>query len=192
MYTGKRVLDVSISLFSLPFVIPTLCVCWALIFVLSGKNPIFRQIRPGYLEKPFTIYKLRTLFPSKKEYGQAIRFGRCLRKYSIDELPQFYNVLIGDMSLVGPRPLLCEYLSLYSDIQKLRHLTKPGITGLAQINSRNNLDWNKRFEQDVRYQKNQSLILDIKILSKTIYKVFKTNDVVAEGLSDLQKFKGNN
>jgi lipopolysaccharide/colanic/teichoic acid biosynthesis glycosyltransferase len=159
---------------------------------LSTSSPFFTQERPGYLGKPFKLYKLRTMYGKEGVKNLILnRVGRVLRTYSIDELPQLFNVFKGDMSIVGPRPLLSEYLPLYNKFQLQRHKVKPGITGWAQINGRNALDWKKRFEFDVWYAQHQSLKLDLLIIRKTIQALFSPKDVRPEGLSEEEKFKGN-
>jgi sugar transferase EpsL len=177
---------------ALPLVIPIVLLASVLLFFFSGQNPIYRQQRPGFEGKPFVLYKLRTLFPDQMgKLHWAVRLGSLLRSYSIDELPQLYNVIKGDMSVVGPRPLLMEYLPLYNDHQKKRHHCKPGITGWAQINGRNLVEWPDRFEMDVWYVNNQSLRLDIKIILCTFYGLPDKRKVKPEGLKEHEKFKGN-
>lgn len=189
MYRGKRIFDLIAALLLTFFAIPPVLFFGFLLFLLSGQNPVFKQQRPGLHEKIFFIYKLRTLY--KDNQRSAMVLGQVIRALSIDELPQLYNVLKGEMSIVGPRPLLREYLKLYNEEQKQRHLTKPGITGWAQVNGRNALDWRKRFKFDVWYVNNQSMTLDIKILVFTIKKAFRFKEVKPEGLKDDEKFKGN-
>lgn len=177
---------------ALPLVIPIVLLVSVLLFFFSGQNPVYSQERPGYKGKPFVLYKLRTLFPDQMDkLHWSVRFGSLLRSYSIDELPQLYNVLKGDMSIVGPRPLLMEYLPLYNKNQRQRHHCKPGITGWAQINGRNLVEWPERFELDVWYVNNQSLRLDIKIILRTFYGLPDTYNVKPEGLKEHEKFKGN-
>lgn len=166
---------------------------------LAGDGPVFfRQVRPGQHEKPFTLYKFRTMTNRFDENGVLLpdaqrltRLGRWLRALSLDELPQLINVLKGDMSFVGPRPLLMEYLPLYNDRQRLRHRVKPGITGWAQVNGRNLLNWNERFDLDIWYVAHWSLRLDIKILCLTIVKILKREGISGEGSVTMEKFKGN-
>lgn len=191
MYRGKRSLDVLVTFCALPFVSLLLIPVGLLLFLLSGESPFFLQNRPGYRERLFSIYKLKTMYPQLSDKAFLNVFGKWLRQYSVDELPQLINVLRGDMSLVGPRPLLIEYLPLYNEFQQTRHHTKPGITGWAQIHGRNILNWDQRFSLDVWYAKNQSLYLDMKIILITIGRVFRTKDVRAEGIPDEEKFKGN-
>lgn len=193
MYTGKRTFDILVASFALILAAPCIMLASILIFILSGSYPFFRQKRPGHLGIPFTLYKLKTLF--KEDEVANFRFLRCfgrlLRTFSIDELPQLFNVLKGEMSIVGPRPLLMEYLPLYNLYQQQRHNVKPGITGWAQINGRNTIDWKKRFTYDIWYIQNQSFILDLKILVKTLFKIFRIRDVKPNGLNQQEKFKGN-
>ena len=158
----------------------------------------FIQQRPGFREKPFSLYKFQTMTDSRDSKGNLFcdelrltKFGRFLRKTSLDELPELYNVLIGDMSLVGPRPLLKEYLPLYSKDQARRHEVRPGITGWAQVNGRNELSWEKKFEMDIWYVDNISFILDIKILWLTLWKVLKREGIAQQGHATAEKFKGN-
>lgn len=192
MYTGKRTLDVAIAMIGLIIAMPCLLLSSFFLAFLSKSSPLFIQKRPGYLGKPFSLYKLRTMYDKKKGAHQILnRMGKWLRTYSMDELPQFFNVLRGDMSIVGPRPLLLEYLPLYNKIQFERHTVKPGMTGWAQINGRNQLCWEKRFELDRWYVQNQSLKLDLLIIKKTIQRLLQPLDVKPEGLSEEEKFKGN-
>ena len=191
MYRGKRSFDILVTFCALPFVSLLLTPVVLFLFLLSGESPLFLQNRPGYKENLFNIYKLKTMYPQLSDSAFLNVFGKWLRKYSVDELPQLINVLHGDMSLVGPRPLLTEYLLLYNKFQQTRHDTKPGITGWAQIHGRNILNWDQRFSLDVWYAKNQSLYLDIKIILITIGRVFRTKDVRPEGIPDEEKFKGN-
>lgn len=146
---------------------------------------LFSQLRPGKDEKIFRMYKFRTMTDCRDENGHLLpdseritQFGAFLRKSSLDELPSLWNILKGDMSLVGPRPLLVEYLDYYTDEEKRRHKVRPGLTGLAQVSGRNNLGWDERLNIDIQYVNNPSLLLDIKILLKTFYKVIKKDDVV--------------
>jgi len=169
-----------------------------LIFSYKG-NPFFTQERPGKDAKVFKLIKFKTMNDKRDSKGNLLpdseritSIGRFLRKYSLDELPQFFNVLRGDMSLVGPRPLLVKYLPLYNDRQAKRHLVKPGITGLAQVSGRNNLSWEEKFELDVYYVENVSFLMDVKILLKTLYKVFKREGINYSYSVNMQPFKGEN
>ncbi len=168
-----------------------------LLFV-QGFPILFKQERPGKNGEPFTFYKFRTMSNKKNKEGELLQdkdrittFGSFLRKTSLDELPSLLNVLKGDMSLVGPRPLLVQYLSLYSKFQKRRHEVKPGITGWAQVNGRNSISWGKKFELDVWYVDNRTFMLDLKILFLTVYKVFKREGITAEGEATASPFTGN-
>ena len=179
--------------------LPLLFILGFLLFLQNSGTPLFSQVRPGLKEKPFTIYKLKTMQDTRDDQGVLLPdnqritpLGKIIRKLSLDELPQFWNVLKGDMSFVGPRPLLPEYLPLYNKKQKNRHNLKPGITGLAQVKGRNTISWQKKFEYDLWYIENQSFILDLKILLFTVGKIFKTQEVNASGLNTMGRFNGNN
>ena len=179
--------------------LPLLFILGFLLFLQNSGTPFFSQVRPGLKEKPFTIYKLKTMQDTRDDQGVLLPdnqritpLGRIIRKLSLDELPQFWNVLKGDMSFVGPRPLLPEYLPLYNKDQKKRHNLKPGITGWAQVKGRNTISWQQKFEYDLWYIENQSFILDLKILLFTVGKIFKTQEVNASGLNTMERFNGNN
>lgn len=171
----------------------------ALILWLSQRgSPIFTQVRPGFKKRYFRLIKFRTMNNKRDTAGNLLpdehrltQMGRFIRKTSLDELPQLINVLKGDMSLVGPRPLLVEYLPLYSKEQARRHDVKPGITGWAQVNGRNAISWEEKFRLDVWYVDNQSFLLDLKILGLTILKVFKSEGITQEGKATVEYFKGN-
>lgn len=163
-----------------------------------GSPVFFTHERPGLYGNPFVMIKFRTMIDAFDESGSPLPdfdrltpLGGFLRKFSLDELPELWNVFKGDMSLVGPRPLLMEYLPLYSSEQARRHNAKPGITGWAQINGRNSIGWNKKFQLDVWYVENQSFWLDIKILMLTIKKVICSDDITGEGQATVEYFKGN-
>lgn len=169
------------------------------ILTLENKNgAIFKQKRPGYKSKVFTIYKFRTM-RDIPEYNENTKYdnlrltklGRFVRKYSIDELPQIWSIFKGDMSFVGPRPLLLKYLTLYNDRQLKRHNVKPGITGWAQVNGRNATTWEQRFAHDIWYVENQSFLLDIQIIFKTIYLVLAAKNINKVGHATMDEFKGN-
>jgi undecaprenyl phosphate N,N'-diacetylbacillosamine 1-phosphate transferase len=171
-----------------------------LIFLLinNNGNPFFFQKRPGKNEKPFIIIKFKTMNDRVDASGKLLpddkrltRVGRFVRKASLDEIPQLINVIKGDMSIIGPRPLLMEYLPLYNAIQKTRHKVRPGITGWAQVNGRNAISWNKKLELDAYYILNISFILDVKIFFKTIKKVIFSEDISEEGSATIGRFKGN-
>jgi lipopolysaccharide/colanic/teichoic acid biosynthesis glycosyltransferase len=163
-----------------------------------GRPILFRQKRPGLNEEIFGIYKFRTMTNDTDEDGnllpdeqRLLGLGKTIRSLSLDELPQIFNVLKGDMSFVGPRPLLVQYLPLYNDRQKKRHDVKPGITGWAQVNGRNAISWEQKFEYDVWYVENQSFWLDIKILWLTFLKVVKRSDISQDGQATMEFFEGN-
>ena len=179
--------------------LPLFFILGILLFLQNSGTPFFSQVRPGLKEKLFTIYKLKTMRDIRDDQGVLLPdnqritpLGRIIRKLSLDELPQFWNVLKGDMSFVGPRPLLPEYLPLYNKDQKKRHNLKPGITGWAQVKGRNTISWQQKFKYDLWYIENQSFILDLKILLFTVGKIFKTQEVNASGLNTMEQFNGNN
>jgi len=179
--------------------LPLFFILGILLFLQNSGTPFFSQVRPGLKEKLFTIYKLKTMRDIRDDQGVLLPdnqritpLGRIIRKLSLDELPQFWNVLKGDMSFVGPRPLLPEYLPLYNKDQKKRHNLKPGITGWAQVKGRNTISWQQKFKYDLWYIENQSFILDLKILLFTVGKIFKTQEVNASGLNTMERFNGNN
>ena len=192
----KISLDKIISLVSLVLLSPILCLLSLLL--LTIRTPIFfKQKRPGLHNAPFTFYKFRTMTSEKDENGNLLSdkdritsFGKFLRKTSLDELPSLWNVLKGDMSLVGPRPLLMEYLPLYTKEQARRHEVKPGITGWAQINGRNTISWDEKFKLDVWYVDNQSIWLDTKILFITAWKVLKREGISQKGHVTMERFRG--
>ncbi|ECQ8136580.1 undecaprenyl phosphate N,N'-diacetylbacillosamine 1-phosphate transferase [Campylobacter upsaliensis] len=194
----KRAFDFSLALVLLLFFSPFILLT-ALLLKITQKSVIFTQLRPGKDEKPFVIYKFKTMSDERDERGELLpdelrlkSFGKLVRSLSLDELLQLFNVLKGDMSFVGPRPLLMEYLSLYNARQKLRHRVRPGITGWAQVNGRNNISWEKKFELDVYYVENISFFLDLKILFLTAFKVLKRSGVNKEGQATTEKFNGKN
>ena len=194
----KRAFDIILTLILLLLMTPLLIIVAILVRTKLGSPVLFAQARPGKQEKIFTIYKFRTMTDAKDAEGNLLpdsvrltKFGRFLRSTSLDELPQLFNVLKGDISFVGPRALLVEYLPLYNQEQKKRHLVKPGITGWAQVNGRNAISWQQKFDYDVWYVENQSFWLDIKILWMTFLKVIKRSDVNQVGEATMTKFKGN-
>jgi lipopolysaccharide/colanic/teichoic acid biosynthesis glycosyltransferase len=194
----KPILDFSIALFGLTVLIPLfLLVTIGLSFVNNGK-PFFYQLRPGKNGRLFKIIKFKTMNNKKDSQnnllsdGQRLtKIGKFVRKTSLDEVPQLLNVLMGDMSIVGPRPLLPEYLPLYSQIQGRRHEVKPGITGWAQVNGRNAISWQQKFEYDVWYVNNISFLLDLKILFLTVKKVIMKEGINSQGQITTEAFKGN-
>ncbi|EAI2966597.1 undecaprenyl phosphate N,N'-diacetylbacillosamine 1-phosphate transferase [Campylobacter jejuni] len=194
----KRIFDFILSLVLLVLFSPVILITALLLKITQG-SVIFTQNRPGLDEKIFKIYKFKTMSDERDEKGELLSdelrlkaFGKIVRSLSLDELLQLFNVLKGDMSFVGPRPLLVEYLSLYNEEQKLRHKVRPGITGWAQVNGRNAISWQKKFELDVYYVKNISFLLDLKIMFLTALKVLKRSGVSKEGHVTTEKFNGKN
>ncbi|MFO1492097.1 MAG: sugar transferase [Kiritimatiellia bacterium] len=193
----KRTFDLVVILATLPAWLPVLLVTALLVRVKLGSPVVFRQARPGRHARSFTLYKFRTMTDDRDASGNPLPdeqrmhpFGAWLRKSSLDELPELWNVLRGDMSLVGPRPLLMEYLPLYNKRQRRRHEVRPGITGWAQINGRNALSWDEKFEQDVWYVDHQTCALDLMILFRTVSKVIRPQGIHAEGHATMPKFQG--
>ena len=193
----KRIFDVVCSFVALVIFSPLIVVLGFIIGRKLGAPVFFKQVRPGYNGKPFEMIKFRTMLDALDANGNPLpdevrltQFGKFLRSTSLDELPGLWNVLTCDMSLVGPRPLLMEYLPLYSTEQFRRHECKPGITGWAQVNGRNAISWEQKFELDVWYVDNQSLWLDIRILLLTVKKVFVRDGISAEGEATMHKFMG--
>ena len=194
----KRLLDIIIAAAALVLLSPVLLLLAWQIRRKLGTPVLFRQVRPGRGGIPFVMYKFRTMRDAADENGRPLPdaerltpFGRKLRAASLDELPELWNVLKGDMSLVGPRPLLMEYLPLYNAEQRRRHLVRPGITGWAQVNGRNAISWPEKFRLDVWYVENRSLLLDIKILFLTVKKVLDRSGINSEGETTAAKFTGN-
>jgi len=194
----KRLIDVIVAFSLLLLLMPALGLIALLVLVFLGQPVLFYQLRPGLHGKPFSMVKFRTMLDTYghgdtplPDAARLTPFGDFLRRFSLDELPELWNVLNGDMSLVGPRPLLMEYLPLYSSEQARRHNAKPGITGWAQINGRNAIDWNRKFQLDVWYVENQSFWLDVTILMLTIKKVICSDDITGEGQATVEYFKGN-
>ncbi len=194
----KRPMDFALSLISMILLSPLFLIIAVLVKTKLGSPVIYRQKRPGLNEKIFSLYKFRTMTEEKDENGNLLPnhkrhtpFGKFLRSTSLDELPELFNILKGDMSIVGPRPLLIEYLPLYSKDQRKRHDIRPGLTGLAQVKGRNNISWEKKFEYDLKYINNLSFLTDAKIIFQTIYKSF----FLREGINSsnditMEKFKG--
>lgn len=194
----KRIFDITVSLIALLILSPIMFFTAVLIAVKLGSPVIFTQTRPGINAKPFKMMKFRSMTDERDQNGDLLpdsvrltNFGSKLRGTSLDELPGLINVLKGDMSLVGPRPLLMDYVPLYNDFQKRRMEVRPGITGWAQVNGRNAISWEKKFELDVWYVDNQSFWLDIKILFMTVLKVFKRADISASDSQTMHRFMGN-
>jgi len=195
----KRLLDVILSFIGLIVTFPITLFFIILLGIVNKGNPFFFQVRPGKHEKLFKIIKFKTMTDKKDKQGNLLpdnkrltKIGSFVRITSIDELPQLINVIKGDMSLIGPRPLLIEYLPLYNENQKQRHLVKPGITGWAQINGRNTISWKQKLEYDVWYVNNISFKLDVKIILKTIQKVVKSEGINSGENMVMNRFKGNN
>ena len=193
----KRTCDLFLLLISLPLVLPFFLLICLLVRTKLGSPIFFAQKRPGKNQKIFTMYKFRTMTDErnsdgslKEDHFRLTRFGKLLCSTSLDELPELWNVLIGDMSLVGPRPLLVEYLPLYSPEQNKRHDVKPGISGWAQVNGRNAISWDEKFKLDSWYVDNQSVFLDIKIIFLTIKKVFVREGINQAGEATMSKFTG--
>jgi lipopolysaccharide/colanic/teichoic acid biosynthesis glycosyltransferase len=196
---GKRILDLALAVLALVCSAPLLI--WLVIWVRVklGSPVIFRQVRPGLWGRPFTLLKFRTMTGACNSHGDLLPdgdrltgFGRRLRRTSLDELPEIINVLRGDMSFVGPRPLLMEYLPRYSPEQARRHETKPGITGWAQVSGRNAINWEEKFKLDVWYVDNISMALDFRILFRTVGQVFKREGIAQSGHATMPKFLGTN
>ena len=193
----KRLFDILVATVLLLLLWPLLLLLTVLVRRHLGAPALFRQQRPGWHGRPFTMIKFRTMRDAVDPHGQPLpdaerltRFGLWLRATSLDELPELFNVLRGDMSLVGPRPLLMEYLPLYTATQARRHEARPGITGWAQINGRNSLDWAEKFQLDVWYVDHQSLRLDLLILWRTLAQVWRRDGISQEGHATMDKFKG--
>lgn len=194
----KRPMDFTASLLALLFLSPLLIVVGIIVRKNLGSPIIFKQERPGKDEKVFVTYKFRTMTDESDENGELLsndlrltKLGRTLRSTSIDELPGFFNILKGDMSLIGPRPLLMEYLPLYNDIQRRRHDVRPGLSGLAQVNGRNTISWEDKFAYDLAYVENITFLGDMKLIFKTFLKVFKRENVNQSETVTMELFKGN-
>jgi sugar transferase EpsL len=198
MSVSKRIFDLVVTILGLAIALPLMLIISLLVWIFLGTPILFLQKRPGYKGRPFTTLKFRTMTERKGSDGSLLpdserltSFGRFLRSTSLDDLPQLWNVLIGEMSLVGPRPLLMRYLERYTPEQMRRHDVLPGITGWAQIHGRNTLDWDKKFRLDVWYVDHRSFWLDLKILILTPWKVFKREGISQPGQATSEEFKGN-
>lgn len=183
----KRVLDIVFSGTAIIVFSPVMGITAILVKKKLGNPILFKQQRPGKDEKIFTMYKFRTMTDERDETGELLpdsirltKFGKMLRSTSLDELPELFNIIMGDMSIVGPRPLLIEYLPYYTEVEKERHSVRPGLTGLAQINGRNYLNWEERFKKDVEYAEKYSFILDTIIILKTFIKIFNSNEIAKD------------
>ncbi len=193
----KRPMDIILSLCAIIVLSPILINVMILVKLKLGSPVLFKQKRPGLNEKIFTMYKFRTMTDEKDENGELLpnhirltKFGRILRATSLDELPELFNILRGDMSIIGPRPLLIEYLPLYNVKQKRRHDVSPGLSGLAQVNGRNTISWEEKFNYDVEYVESISFLLDLKLIIQTFFKVFKREGVNKSDNVTMEKFKG--
>ena len=196
-YFLKRMIDLLGSLFLLLLMFPILIILTFMLYLANSGKPFFFQDRPGKNGKIFKIIKFRTMNDGRDQNGNLLsdalrltKIGTFVRKTSFDEIPQLINVLKGDMSLIGPRPLLTQYLHLYNDFQNRRHEVKPGITGWAQVNGRNAISWDKKFELDVWYVDNISFIIDVIIVFKTMVKVIKTEGINAADVATIEPFNG--
>jgi sugar transferase EpsL len=194
---SKRIFDLALTIPGLILISPVLVVIALLVLIFHGRPVLFKQVRPGYRAQPFAVWKFRTMTDARDSQGNLLpdasrltRLGQFLRSTSLDELPELYNVLRGEMSLVGPRPLLLQYLERYSSEQARRHDVLPGITGWAQINGRNAISWDQKFELDVWYVDHWSLGLDVKILLANFWKVLKREGINQEGFATADEFWG--
>lgn len=193
----KRILDFLLSLFALVVLSPVLLILMILGFIFMKGNPFFTQLRPGKDEKIFRLIKFRTMTNQKDKDGNLLpdnvrltKYGEFLRSSSLDELPEVINILVGDMSIVGPRPLLVRYLPRYNEVQKHRHDVRPGLTGYAQANGRNAVTWEDKFKMDVWYTRNISFKLDAKIILDTIKCVLKRDGISSESSATMEEFMG--
>ena len=194
---AKRLFDLVFSLVLVVLLLPLLALLAILVYINLGSPALFRQQRPGLLGKPFIFYKFRTMNDRTDENGRLLSdedrltgFGRFLRGTSLDELPQLFNVIRGDMSLIGPRPLLMEYLDLYTDEQMRRHEVRPGITGWAQVNGRNAITWEEKFSLDRWYVDNRSFLLDLRIILMTVARIVSKEGISQAGMATAEKFRG--
>ncbi|MDB7100861.1 sugar transferase [Enterococcus mundtii] len=194
---GKRALDICFSALALVVLSPVLLIVALLVKIKLGSPIIFKQNRPGKDEVIFSMYKFRTMTDAKDANGNYLpdnvrltKFGQLLRATSLDELPELWNILKGDMSFVGPRPLLVEYLPLYNENQRKRHSVRPGLTGLAQVNGRNAINWQKKFELDIKYINSVSFLCDVSIIFQTVIKVIRSENINTLTQDIPEKFKG--
>ncbi len=193
----KRMIDFILSLLALILLSPIVAIVSLLVCTKLGRPVIFKQKRPGLNEKIFTMYKFRTMTDEKDSDGNLLsdeirltKFGKFLRSTSLDELPELLNIIKGDMSIVGPRPLLVQYLPLYNEKQRRRHEVRPGLTGLAQVNGRNSLSWNEKFNLDIEYIDNITFIGDFNIIIDTIFKVIKKDGISSASSNTMEAFTG--
>lgn len=193
----KRCLDFLLSLAALIILSPVLLLVAILVRCKLGSPILFKQKRPGLHEKIFCMYKFRTMTDAKDADGNLLpdevrltKFGKLLRSTSLDELPELFNILKGDMAIVGPRPLLVQYLPRYNERQRRRHDVRPGFTGLAQVNGRNSISWQEKFEWDVRYVENVSFLMDLRIIAKTVKVVLKRDGISSETSATMEEFRG--
>ena len=193
----KRLLDFVLALLALIILSPVFLIVAILVRIKLGSPIIFKQERPGLHEKIFRMYKFRTMTDARDENGELLpddvrltKFGKILRSTSLDELPELWNILKGDMSIVGPRPLLVKYLPLYSEEQRHRHDVRPGFTGLAQVNGRNSISWDEKFEWDIKYVDDVSFLQDLKIILNTVKVVFKRDGITSDTSVTMEEFVG--
>lgn len=193
----KRLFDILFSILALLVLFPLIIVIWVNVRLFLGKPAIYKQKRPGLNEKIFTLYKFRTMNNHKNSQGELLPdcdrltgFGRLLRSTSLDELPELWNILRGDMSFVGPRPLLVKYLPLYSDEQKLRHSVRPGLTGLAQVRGRNSISWEDKFKYDLQYVMKVTLLNDLRIIVLTVWEVLHRRGISSGTSETMEEFRG--
>src|SRR5699024_252410 len=194
----KRAFDLIVSVTVLLLTLPLTGIIAIIVMLKMGRPVLFKQRRPGLYGQPFILYKFRTMTDEKDEHGKLLSdrdrlapFGIFMRSLSLDELPQLINVIKGDLSLVGPRPLLMDYLTLYNETQKKRHTVKPGITGRAQVNGRNTITWEEKVEMDVWYAENRTFLTDMRIILMTVKKVIEREGITEEGESTATAFEGN-
>lgn len=195
---GKRIMDVILSLLALIVLSPVMLIVWCLVKIKLGSPAIFKQERPGKDGKIFKLYKFRTMTDERDENGELLpdeirltKFGKRLRSTSLDELPELWNIIKGDMSIVGPRPLLVRYLPLYNERQARRHEVRPGFTGLAQVKGRNSISWEEKFEWDIQYVDNITFWGDVKIVFNTVKVVLKRDGISSETSATMEEFRGN-